>query len=686
MNFNTNVIQSLFQEEYRRTNHVIEIPLASKIKGGGEAVLQFPVGLKQVPKTGTAFALPAGTKICCVSNDRYKIEAPLNDRVYVVRSHRTHRLYAMKIEWLSRERSSKKLLVCFSSEDECYGFQREVFLMSDLENLPDRYKRHLPRLINKGRVTKHFNFIIYTLCNYNLHDIRMNILKGCDFSKADAARLSIQTFQAIHDLHHAGYLHRTISPTKFCIGINKNHYVYLIGFSRSYHFEQRYSAKSATSPRVLSKLAKRTFLPRNYHRGREYQRKDDLESWVYLCFNIFGRRLLPWNDSFNDASMLVHKERLFANGFEECYKYIPRQFNAVMNNLDKELPTSRPDYVFIAMTLMTMRESIKFHLRGDFDFQRKNGEKNISFGEKEEEAMLFIPDAKDEVEIRAPIGMITKKRGGFKDDEADDTEDQADDRLPVVSPMIQKPVAPAANPIRYSGQMAIKKPNNRYETRPISSTPPPNYNLMFNGNKILQGPSSSISPANPNLSKPVDPLQAEKNQLQRQKMELQMKLAAAKMGQSKDELEMMRRERDDLVAKLAALEAGKEDQGRLEQERKEKEELEQKLKAIEAEQEQARLEQERKEKEKLAAKLEDLKNNNTKEALEKERREKAELKAKIAELEAQKKRDAEAAKASSTPSPSPQPSPSPIKPTGEKLAIQSTYADDHLFFPLVSVD
>ncbi|KAI6221575.1 hypothetical protein M3Y95_00976500 [Aphelenchoides besseyi] len=348
-----------------------------------------------------------------------------------------------------------------------------------------------------------------------------------------------------------------------------------------------------------------------------------------------------------------------------------------MNNLDKELPTSRPDYIFIAMTLMTMRESIKFHLSGDFDFQKKNGEK--SFGEKEEEAVLFIPDAKDELEPRL-IGMINKKRGGFKDDEADDTEDPRDAPLPVVPPMAPKPVAVAAYPIRYSGQMAIKKPSNQYEMRPLNfaSIPPPPANLIFNGNKILQGPSTPMNSANPTVvPKPVDPLQAEKNQVQREKMELQIKLDAAKMGQSKEELEKMRREKEELAAKLAALEAGKEDQDRLDRERQAKAELEQKLKAMEAEQEQARLEQERKDKEKLVAKLDELKNNNAKEALEKERREKAELEAKIAELEAQKKRnaEAEAAKASSTPSTSPQPSPSPVNAIGEKLAVQSTYAD-----------
>lgn len=83
----------------------------------------------------------------------------------------------------------------------------------------------------------------------------------------------------------------------------------------SYHFKQHYNIKASTSPRKLPKFKNRVFLPRNYHRNKEFTRKDDLESWVYVCFNLFNRQILPWNDKFNDLDMLISKERLFA---DEC--------------------------------------------------------------------------------------------------------------------------------------------------------------------------------------------------------------------------------------------------------------------------------------------------------------------------------------------------------------------------------
>ncbi|KAI6219473.1 hypothetical protein M3Y99_01659900 [Aphelenchoides fujianensis] len=140
----------------------------------------------------------------------------------------------------------------------------------------------------------------------------------------------------------------------------------------AFHFQQHYDSKPSASPRRLPKMAARSFLSRGYHRAKEMHRKDDLESWLYLCFNLFGRRVLPWNETFTDLNMFVNKERLFCDGFDECYKYVPRQLQTIMHNLDKLAEGERPDYTFIGMMLVTMKESIKFHFYGPFDWQKKD--------------------------------------------------------------------------------------------------------------------------------------------------------------------------------------------------------------------------------------------------------------------------------------------------------------------------
>ncbi|KAI6179898.1 hypothetical protein M3Y98_00660800 [Aphelenchoides besseyi] len=228
--------------------------------------------------------------------------------------------------------------------------------------------------------------------------------------RPNAAHLAMQTFQAVHDLHALGFIHRDISPTKFIFGLDNPQIVYMIGFSLSYHFEQHYETKPSVSPRRLPKLSNRSFRSHSYHRNKEINRKDDLESWVYLSFNLFGRRLLPWDEQSTDLNMFVNKERLFCDGcefsvmlrnncvvVEECYKFVPRQFLLIIHNLDKVGDTDRPNYTYIGMLLITMKEQIKFHFRGPFDWQKAgHNTYDVDF-DKDETLTLDAKDVKRRV-------------------------------------------------------------------------------------------------------------------------------------------------------------------------------------------------------------------------------------------------------------------------------------------------
>ncbi|KAI6195977.1 hypothetical protein M3Y94_01054000 [Aphelenchoides besseyi] len=303
--------------------------------------------------------LPPDFVIKTKGGTRYKVETRIAEHVYVARSKKTDKLYALKAEMLRQELNNKQL-------------KRDVFVLLDASKHQTRFTKHFPHLHNKGKMPGICNYIIMTLCDYNLNDLRAQLLEGCDFSRPNAARLCMQTFQAVHDLHSVGFIHRDISPSKFVLGLDNPHLVYMIGFSMAHHFEQHYDTKLTNSPRRLpSKMTNRTFLPRAYHRSKDINRKDDLESWVYVCFNLFGRKILPWNEQFADLNMFVNKERLFCDGFEECYKYVPRQFQTIMHNLDKLGENERPDYTFIGMMLVTMKENIKFHFYGPFDWQKE---------------------------------------------------------------------------------------------------------------------------------------------------------------------------------------------------------------------------------------------------------------------------------------------------------------------------
>ncbi|KAI6171838.1 hypothetical protein M3Y98_00906700 [Aphelenchoides besseyi] len=352
--------------------------------------------------------LPPDFVIKTKNGTRYKVETRIAEHVYVARSKKTDKLYALKVEMLGQESATKQL-------------KHDVFVLLDASKHQSRFTKHFPHLHNKGKMPGICNYIMMTLCDYNLNDLRAQLLDGCDFSRPNAARLCMQTFQAIHDLHSLGFTHRDISPSKFVLGLDNPHIVYMIGFSMAHHFEQHYDTKLTNSPRLA------LFLPRAYHRSKDINRKDDLESWVYVCFNLFGRKILPWNDQFSDLNMFVNKERLFCDGFDECYKYVPRQFQTIMHNLDKLGEDERPDYTFIGMMLVTMKENIKFHFYGPFDWQKK--EKAHGPVEEKDEGGLAVAD-KDEVmptpKKHHQEAAGKRRRGAFQnDDDEDESETEA---------------------------------------------------------------------------------------------------------------------------------------------------------------------------------------------------------------------------------------------------------------------
>ncbi|KAI6203922.1 hypothetical protein M3Y94_00612900 [Aphelenchoides besseyi] len=351
-----------------------------------------------------------GFEVECKNRERYKVVSRIAECVYVVRNRNNSKLYAMKVEMLKNQSTVKQL-------------KRDAFLLMDAIKHEDRYKRHFPFLYNRGKVDGLCNYVIMTFGDYNLNDLRINLLNGCDFSRPNAARLAMQTFQAVHDLHSLGFIHRDISPTKFIFGLDNPQIVYMIGFSLSYHFEQHYETKPSVSPRRLPKLSNRSFRSRAYHRNKEMNRKDDLESWVYLSFNLFGRRLLPWDEQSTDLNMFVNKERLFCDGFEECYQHVPRQFIAIMHNLDKLNDTDRPDYTFIGVLLVGMKESIKFHYRGPFDWQKTVQEKKAVYEvdfEKEEETLAVASKEEKRSIVRPNKESQKAYSGPFQDVENDE--------------------------------------------------------------------------------------------------------------------------------------------------------------------------------------------------------------------------------------------------------------------------
>ncbi|KAI6208885.1 hypothetical protein M3Y96_00162400 [Aphelenchoides besseyi] len=461
-----------------------------------------------------------GFEVECKNRERYKVISRIAERVYVVRNRNDSKLYAMKVEMLKNQSTVKQL-------------KRDAFLLMDAVKHEDRYKRHFPFLYNRGKVDGLFNYVIMTFGDYNLNDLRINLLNGCDFSRPNAARLVMQTFQAVHDLHSLGFIHRDISPTKFIFGLDNPQIVYMIGFSLSYHFEQHYETKPSVSPRRLPKLSNRSFRSRSYHRNKEMNRKDDLESWVYLSFNLFGRRLLPWDEQSTDLNMFVNKERLFCDGFEECYQHVPRQFIAIMHNLDKLNDIDRPDYTFIGVLLVGMKESIKFRYRGPFDWQKTVQEKKTIYEvdfDKEEETLAVASKEEKRLIIRPKNEVQKAYSGPFQDVENDE---QTTDVNPEVATRPLPPIEQKKPEIR---QQKPKKKKKKVVPQKAEDDQPPDEEIGSSGPELRKYQSKRSDRAfSPAVSQPpTGPSNAEllkeMNEIKRQTALMSAKLDALGTG------------------------------------------------------------------------------------------------------------------------------------------------------------
>uniref|UniRef100_A0AC34QLH4 Protein kinase domain-containing protein n=1 Tax=Panagrolaimus sp. JU765 TaxID=591449 RepID=A0AC34QLH4_9BILA len=291
---------------------------------------------------------PTSNELCMV------VEAKLSERVYMVRNMKTDKFFSMKIEPFHNSGNVKQL-------------RRDVLILIDAIKQDSRFTNHFMKIISKGRIPEQFNYIITSLCDFNLDDLREKIIKG-DFSLQTAARLSMQAFQAVHDLHTLGYLHRNISPSAFMLGLENNTLIYMGSLSTA-HFYKSKNGKENSSPKKLLRMHKTRFLPRVYHRYKEMNRFDDLESWLYTSIDFFGRKLLPWFDNMDESQIVANKERFFFDAFEEIFTYAPKQLQVLQRYIDKNNDDDKPNYTFMGITLVGMRDKLKFPYQGPFDFQ-----------------------------------------------------------------------------------------------------------------------------------------------------------------------------------------------------------------------------------------------------------------------------------------------------------------------------
>nr|CDJ85792.1 Tau-tubulin kinase 2 [Haemonchus contortus] len=222
---------------------------------------------------------------------------------------------------------------------------------------PDR-KGHFVAFVDRGKTEK-FKFLVMGLVGPSLEDIRKKDLVR-NYSKGTAMQCCIQTMTALRDLHGIGYLHRDIKPQNYAIGLGpKESTIYMLDFGIARKFTEG-ETKKVKLPRIkVHFLGTLRFASRACHKQIEQGRKDDLECWLYMCFDLFDDdKGLPWKRCERNE-ILAMKQKFFKLEIPSCYGIVPEDFKRIVQYIDGLNYADEPDYVSVIREKNRNREATR---------------------------------------------------------------------------------------------------------------------------------------------------------------------------------------------------------------------------------------------------------------------------------------------------------------------------------------
>ncbi|KHJ93100.1 hypothetical protein OESDEN_06993 [Oesophagostomum dentatum] len=219
-----------------------------------------------------------------------------------------------------------------------------MVLMKCHEQTDPERKAHFVPFVDRGKTNK-FKFLVMGLVGPSLEDIRKDYLVR-NYSKATAMQCCMQTMTALRDLHGIGYLHRDIKPQNYAIGLgSKESTIYMLDFGIARKFTEG-ETKQVKVPRVkVHFLGTLRFAARACHKQLEQGRKDDMECWLYMCFDLFDDdKGLPWKRCAR-SEILPMKEKFFKLEYSTAYRIVPEDFKRLVKYIDGLKYADEPDYM-----------------------------------------------------------------------------------------------------------------------------------------------------------------------------------------------------------------------------------------------------------------------------------------------------------------------------------------------------
>ncbi|KAK0401992.1 hypothetical protein QR680_016082 [Steinernema hermaphroditum] len=182
----------------------------------------------------------------------------------------------------------------------------EVLVFEEIAKAKKLQPEGFPHLINmfESGIVGNMRYIVMTLTGPSLNDAT----KKHKLKYHTALRLSIHSLDAIDEFHRVGLIHRDIKPENFLTSRCGRKLIYLADFGMCCAIPKREQKLPKESS--YSFLGTVTYASRTSHKGMVQSRKDDIESWIYMCLEFFKKKVLPWDED-DQAKALKLKEAFF---------------------------------------------------------------------------------------------------------------------------------------------------------------------------------------------------------------------------------------------------------------------------------------------------------------------------------------------------------------------------------------
>uniref|UniRef100_A0A7E4ZQ96 Protein kinase domain-containing protein n=1 Tax=Panagrellus redivivus TaxID=6233 RepID=A0A7E4ZQ96_PANRE len=212
--------------------------------------------------------------------------------------------------------------------------------------------KHFCQFVDSGKQPHEFMFIVMSLLGPDLAKLRNEQIDR-RFTLPTAVRIAMQTASAIEELHRIGFISRDVKPGNFAIG-NKDEDLHRLVFMFDFGLARKYVDKNnnVLPPRKEPGWRGTTrYGSLQAHQKLDLGRRDDLESWFYAIVEL-TKGALPWRLVVDRSRVQDAKIRARAEGRADFLQNCPKQYDQILNVLDKLSFEAAPPYEQISKILL----------------------------------------------------------------------------------------------------------------------------------------------------------------------------------------------------------------------------------------------------------------------------------------------------------------------------------------------